>query len=79
MQVAVNANKTHTQTLYARNSKSEHSVETKPPTAAGPASAPAHALQGPHVGTHHEGACSGDRVEHPLLRKMFKTWLSDLH
>ena len=42
MKVAVNANKTHTQTLYACNSKSEHSVETKPPTAVAPASAPAH-------------------------------------
>ena len=69
MKVAVNANKTHTQTLYAYNSKSEHSVETKPPTAVEPAQAPAHAMQGPHVGTHHGGGCSGVRVEHPLLRK----------
>ena len=43
MKVAVNANKTHTQTLYACNSKSEHSVETKPPTAVALARAPTHA------------------------------------
>ena len=42
MKVAVNAKKQHTQTLYACNSKSEHSVETKPPTAVAPASASAH-------------------------------------
>ena len=63
------ANKTHTQTLYAYNSKSEHSVETKPPTAVAPASAPAPHEQGSHATRRHGGGYSGARVEHPLLRK----------
>ena len=69
MKVAVNANKTHTQTLYACNSKSEHSVETKPPTAVAPTSAPASNKQGSHGRLQQGDAYSGDRVERPFLRK----------
>ena len=69
MKVVVNANKTHTQTLYACNSKSEHSVETKPPTAVAPASAPAHDSQGSHATRRHGDLCSGDCIERSFLRK----------
>ena len=69
MKVVVNANKTHTQTLYACNSKSEHSVETKPPTAVASARAPTHDKQGSHGTRRHEGGYSGPRVERPFLRK----------
>ena len=69
MKVAVNAKKKHTQTLYACNSQSEHSVQTKPPTAVAPASAPASNKQGSHGRLRHEVGCSGARVEHSFLRK----------
>ena len=61
--------KTHTQTLYACNSKSEHSVETKQQEQRHHHKHPHIHQQGSHVVMRQRGVCSGARVERPLLRK----------